>query len=215
MPFEEDLAKLIGDHEIRSLARRRARSPELAEDTLQIVHWAVLRVSNPETISDLPAYVRTAVIREINRLHACHDPILVEDISDTVDLQQVRGSGTGQPPGSVEDEVAFRVLADELLTQFRLRKELLIASVPGRSPDQHRYRVTIVATARRILHLLLEGCVTSADWNAELKARYPQWCDEPGLTRDAIDQRLSRARSDVQALLRSIVTREELTGCTA
>jgi hypothetical protein len=93
-----------------------------------------------------------------------------------------------------------------------LRKELLIASVPGRSPDQHRYRVTIVATARRILDLLLEGCVTSADWNAELTARYPQWCNEPGLARDAIDQRLSRARSDVRALLRSIVTREELTG---
>ena len=52
--------------------------------------------------------------------------------------------------------------------------------------------------------------MTSADWNAVLKSEYPQWCDEPALARDAIDQRLSRARGDVQSLLRAIFPRDEL-----
>jgi hypothetical protein len=49
-----------------------------------------------------------------------------------------------------------------------------------------------------------------ADWNAVLQAGYPQWCDEPGLPHDAIYQRLSRARADVQGLLRTILPRDGL-----
>jgi hypothetical protein len=49
----------------------------------------------------------------------------------------------------------------------------------------------------------MEGPVTTADWYTVLKSEYPQWHDEPGL-------RLSRARADIQALLREILPRQAI-----
>lgn len=86
-----------------------------------------------------------------------------------------------------------------------------MAMIPGRSDDPIRYRHTIVATARAILSLLLEGPLTTEDWNTALRTGYPQWCDEPGLPSDAVYQRLSRARADVQLLLRVIVPRDTVS----
>jgi hypothetical protein len=85
-----------------------------------------------------------------------------------------------------------------------------MALVPARSSNSRRYQSAIIAAARTILRLLFEGHVTSADWNAVLKSEYPQWCDEPELAHEAIDQRLSRARRDVQLLLQAIFLRDEL-----
>jgi hypothetical protein len=116
-----------------------------------------------------------------------------------------------RPPTAVEDEGHQLLLAKTLLARIERDRDLLMASVPRRSPDRRRYRAAIVAAARTILRLLLAGHVAPADWNAALLFEYPQWYGEPGLARDAIDQRLSRARRDVQMLLRKIVSRDELT----
>jgi hypothetical protein len=86
----------------------------------------------------------------------------------------------------------------------------LTSLIPARSGDPGHYRSAIAWAAKTIFSLLVEGYVTAPDWNAILKAAYPQWCDEPGLAPDARDQRLSRARRDVQQLLRTVLSRDEL-----
>ena len=87
---------------------------------------------------------------------------------------------------------------------------MLMALVPARSDDPRSYRTAIVSAARAVFELLLDGYVTAADWNAILKTAYPPWCDEPGLARATMDQRLSRARRDVQSLFRSLLSRDQL-----
>ena len=106
----------------------------------------------------------------------------------------------------------MRLLAEAVLERFEREhaREMLMALVPGRSDDPRYYRTAVISAARAVFVLLIDGYVTSADWNAILKSAYPQWCDAPGLPRAAMDQRLSRARRDVQSLLRSLITRDQL-----
>jgi DNA-directed RNA polymerase specialized sigma24 family protein len=209
MGFEDDLARIAQDRAIRGLAVARAGSHELAEDALQETYWAVSWVKGLGRIYGLRAFFVTSLIREINRQRARSTLVPVEDVDTTA--EQGRGSSSiGNPPSSVEDEASRRLLAETLLTRLNRDRDQLLASVPARSPDHRRYRTAIVAAAKTILLLLLEGPVASADWNAALQAKYPQWCGEPGLARAAADQRLSRARRDVQALLQKILPRHEL-----
>ena len=211
MGFLDDLAKLVGDPEVRRLAERRARSRELAEDALHDTFRAVAQTQNPEAIRDLRAFFCKSLIHEINHQLARSVPVLTEDICAISDRRQDHTPSAGaSPSASAESEAHVRLLAKAALTRLERDRARLMASVPARSDDPRRYQSTIIAAARAILGLLFEGHVTSADWNAVLKSQYPQWCDEPALARDAIDQRLSRARGDVQLLLRAIFLRDEL-----
>jgi DNA-directed RNA polymerase specialized sigma24 family protein len=209
MGLHEELATLTGDPAIRRLAERRAGSRELGEDALHEAYCSVARVKNPESIRDLRAFFCTSLIHEINHQRTRAVPVPVEDVSTTAE-QGRAPSSIRTPPGSVETEASLCLLADMVLTRLEHDRNQLLASVPARSPDYCRYRIAIVAAAKTILLLLLEGAVTSADWNAVLQSEYPQWCGEPGLARDAIDQRLSRARQDVRQLLQTIIPRHEL-----
>jgi DNA-directed RNA polymerase specialized sigma24 family protein len=211
MGFLDDLAKLVQDPEVRRLAERRARSHELAEDALQETFRAVAQMQNPETVRDLRAFFCKALIHEINHQLARSAPILTEDISVISDRRQAGTSSSGtSPPASAATEAHLRLLAGAALTRLERDRDELMAFVPARSSDSRRYRSAIIAAARPILRLLFEGHVTSADWNAVLKSEYPQWFGEAGLARDAIDQRLSRARGDVQLLLQAIFPRDQL-----
>ena len=115
-------------------------------------------------------------------------------------------------PTPVEDQTHLRILGQAVLLRFdRAGDEApWTALVPARSDDPHRYRTAIVLAAKTIFELLLDGHVAQRDWNAILKAAYPQWCDDPAQARGAMDQRLSRARRDVQTLLRAVVPRDDL-----
>jgi DNA-directed RNA polymerase specialized sigma24 family protein len=209
MEFHEDVARVARDPAIRRLAERRAGSRQLAEDALQETYWNVAR-ANPKTIRDLRAFFCRSLIREIAHQRARTNTIPIEGIDAIQDLQRGSTSLGNRPPTAVEDEGHQLLLAKTLLARIERDRDLLMASVPGRSPDRRRYRAAIVAAARTILSLLLAGHVVPADWNAALLSEYPQWYGERGLARDAIDQRLSRARRDVQMLLRKIVSRDEL-----
>jgi DNA-directed RNA polymerase specialized sigma24 family protein len=209
MGFREDLAKLTRDPAIRRLAASRTGSRELAEDALQETYCAVLRVKIPQAIQDLRAYYCRSLIREITYQRSRSTFVPVEDIATTTE-QVGTGSSLYDPPASVENEASIRHLAETVLSLLEQDRDQLMSSVPARSADHRRYRATIAATARAILLLLLQGDVASADWNAILKSGYPQWYDEPGLARDALDQRLSRARRDVRLLIQKILPRYEL-----
>lgn len=208
MGFLDDLAKLVEDSAIRRLAERRSRSRELAEDALQETFRAVAQTQNPEAIEDLRAFFCKSLIRAINRQLTLSAPIPAGDIDVVADSRQGLPSSGTSPPPSVASEAHLRLLADVALTRLERDRGELMAMVPGRSDDPGRYQYTIIAVAGTLLRLLFEGPVTMADWNEVLRSEYPQWCDEPGLAHDAAYQRLSRARRDVQLLLRAILPRE-------
>ncbi len=210
MGFLEDLAELVQDPAIRALARRRARSRELAEDALQDTFYAVAQTGHPEAIEDLRAFFCKSLIRTIGRQLSLSGPMLTEDISATADRSQDLSLFAASPLASVESEAQLHILAEAVLTRLDRDRAELMTKVPGRSGDPRRYRYTIVDAAGTILRLLLRGPVTKVDWNAVLQAGYPQWCNEPGLPQETMYQRLSRARADVRGLLRVILPRDSI-----
>jgi len=214
MDIYDDLADIAADQEMYRRAVRRAGSHELAEDALQETVRAIAGRKSLEAIENLAGFFYVSLIREID--HQLGRPTAIPvggDIGLISDQAQVRTSPAAAPvSASVEDEAHLRVLAETVLNRFereRTRNQLLDL-VPARSEDPRRYRNAVASAAKAIFELLLDGYVTTADWNAILKAAYPAWCDEPGLARAAVDQRLSRARHDVQALFQSILTRDQL-----
>jgi DNA-directed RNA polymerase specialized sigma24 family protein len=208
--FGDDVARVAQDPEIRRIAERRAGSVGLAWDALQETWRTVAQTKNPESILDLRAFFCRSLINEITRQRARTAPVLVEDIGATAEQQQRDGpSSGGSPPETLENQVVVRMLGERMLRQLERDHDRLMASVPGRSRNQTRYRFAIIKAARKILRLLFEGPVTSADINSVLEAEYPQMFGAPG-PQDATHQRYSRARRDVQAVLQQLVTREEL-----
>jgi hypothetical protein len=190
MGFLDDLAKLVQDPAIRRLAERRTRSRDLAEDALQDTFRAVGQTQHPEAINDLRAFFCKSLIRTINGQFALSAPIPTENIDAIADSRLTPAPGPSSP-ASVASEAHLRLLAEIALTQLERGRAELMATVPARSGDPLRYQSTIIAVAATIL-----------------RSQYPQWCDEPGLAHDAMYQRLSRARGDVQLLLRVILPRE-------
>jgi DNA-directed RNA polymerase specialized sigma24 family protein len=208
--FGDEVARIAQCPEIQRIAERRAASVELARDALQETYRTVAQTKNPGSILDLRAFFCRSLINEIARQRARTAPVLVEDIGATAEQQQRNGpSSGGSPPENLENEAMVRMLGERMLRQLERDHDQLMASVPGRSRSQARYRFAITRVARTILCLLLEGPVTSADINAILDAEYPQLFGTPG-PQDAIHQRYSRARRDVQAILQQLVTRDEL-----
>jgi hypothetical protein len=210
MDIYDDLADVAADQEMYRRAVRRAGSRELAEDAMQETVRAIAGRRSPEAIENLAGFFYISLIREID--HQLGRPTALpvgDDIGLISDRAQVRTSPAAAPaPASVADEAHLRVLAETVLNRFERERNQLTALVPARSEDPRRYQNAVASAAKAIFKLLLDGYVTAADWNVILKAACPQWCDEPGLARDAIDQRLSRARRDVQYLLQSI-TRDQ------
>jgi DNA-directed RNA polymerase specialized sigma24 family protein len=194
-------------------AVRRAGSRELAEDALQETVRAIVERKNPEPIDNLRGFFYVALIREIDHQLGRPAAIPAADIGALSDRGQDRTTPAAPVfPSSVHDEVHVRILAEVVLGRFEREhaRAMLIALVPARSDDPPSYRTAIVSAARAVFELLLDGHVTAADWNAILKIASPGWCDDPGLARAAMDQRLSRARRDVQSLLRTVLSRDQL-----
>lgn len=208
MGFYDDLATVAIDPAIMRLAERRAGSRELGLDAVQATYVAVSQVKDPERIQDLRAFFRTSLIREINHQRARSSFIPVEDIASAGEQE---GSSPGRArPDSVEHEAEIRRLAQSVLDRLDTGREQLMVAVPGRSPDQLQYQAGILAAARAIFLLLVEGYVASADWNAVLKSSYSPWFTEAGLAPYATDQRLSRGRFDVRMTLQRLLPRDEL-----
>ncbi|MGO9217195.1 MAG: hypothetical protein ACLP5E_05385 [Streptosporangiaceae bacterium] len=213
MGFHDDLAGVAAEPEMLRLATRRAGSRELAEDALQETVRAITERKSSEVIANLRGFFYVSLIREID--HQLGRPVAIP--AENIDMLADRARGgtyhsVASRPASVEDETHVRILAEAVLLRFGRERasRSLMDLVPARSEDPRRYRTAVVLAAKAIFELLLDGCVSAADWNAVLKAAYPQWCDDPQQARSAIDQRLSRARRDVQSLLCAVVSRDQL-----
>ena len=213
MGIHDDLATVATDAEILRLAIRRAGSRELAEDAIQETARALGERKNPDAIANLRGFFYVALIHQIDHQLTRRSAFPAGEAEEIWARHQGYTSLAGaRPPAGIEADAHLRMLADTVLAKLEREgaRHGSAALIPARSGDPGLYRSAIVRSAKVIFALLLEGYVTAMDWNAILKAAYPQWCDEPGLARDARDQRLNRARRDVQSLLRSVLSRDQL-----
>ena len=81
---QRELLAIWQDPQVRKLALRYARNPELAEDALQDAYYAVARVKNPERIKNLRAYFCRTLINEVSHLRRFR-ATTVEDFESLVD----------------------------------------------------------------------------------------------------------------------------------
>ena len=194
---------------MRRRAERLAGDSDLAEDALQTTWFKLARMA-PETIRDLGAYFYTTLVHEISHQHKQLARAPAADLTSPTSDEQRTGTLPGPHGEHTDDQASHHLLARTLLARLDRDRDLLMASIPGRSPEPQRYRSAMFAAAAKILCLLLAGDVTKADWNDVLRSEYPQYCGEPQLASDAIHQRLSRARRDVRLVLSKVVLRSDL-----
>jgi DNA-directed RNA polymerase specialized sigma24 family protein len=207
LAFHERLVALCHDGDIRRYAIRLAPNRDIAEDALQETYYAVARVSNPAGICDLPSYFRRALRNQVMRLTEQAGP----PSSGDIDAVLAATDGGRRPPvrNSPCEDRGVRT-AQAATWMAALHDEKIAASVPGRSGDPRRYQSMIAATARWILHALLEGDVSPADTNDALTNQHPEWFAARRLSADTYHKRLSRARRDIADLLACVVGRDEL-----
>ena len=209
--FQRELLAIRTDPKVRNLAWRHAGDRDLAEDALQEACWAVSRVKDPEHIEDLRAYFCKVLIRAAHRLRS---QLGATVIGDPESLGRIRRPG-GAAPGSAaprpfEEEVDTQLQAETWLGRFSAERDCLWAAVPARSSDPERYRTLIVIVAGQVLRDGIDGAGGQAESNEALRAAYPGWFDQAGCPANTCHQRLCRARTDVQELLKTIVGRDEL-----
>jgi hypothetical protein len=205
LEFPAELVTIWQDPEVRRFAARRAGDPDLAQDALLAAVVAVARVAGLAQINDLKAYFCRVLINEVHRLRG---QLAAAPPYDPAALAAMSDAGASAPPAA--DEAVTSLLARTWLDQFRAQRAHLRAAVPGRSPQPARYRDLIVRTAEHILRTALAGNVSWADCNEALQAALPDWFGQPGSAENTCHKHLSRARRDVQDVLRAVVSRDEL-----
>ncbi len=209
--FPPELLAIWADPGVRNLAVRRAGDPDLAQDALLQAVCAVARVPDLPRIKDLKAYFCRVLINEVYRLRG---QLAAARPCDPVNLAEMgqRGAGlSGLPaPKPLAEAAVTRLMAQLWLARFRANRDRLRAGAPGRSSQPDRYRDLIVAVAEHVLRAALDGDVSQPDTNGALRAAFPEWFGRPGDDDNTHHKHLSRAHLDIQALLRAVVTRDEL-----
>ena len=196
--FPPELLAIWADSEVRKLAVRRAGDPDLAQDALLEAVYAVARAGDIARIHDLKAYFCRVLINKVYRLRG--------------QLAAPRPYDPATAPASqpLDETAATRLMARTWVQSFSTDRDQLRNSVPGRSRQPARYRDLIVETAEHILRTALDGNVSWADCNATLQAALPDWFGRPGSAENTLHKHLSRARRDVQDLLKAVISRDEL-----
>ena len=202
--FPPGLLAIWQDPEVRRLAARRAGDPDLAQDALLAAVVAVARVSDLARIKNLKAYFCRVLVNEVYRLRG---QLTAARPCDPATLAVMSDAKASALP--LADEVVTRLLARAWLERFRAQRVSLRAAVPGRSRQPARYRDLIIQTAEHILRTALDANVSWADCNETLQAALPDWFGQPGSAGNTSHKHLSRARRDVQDLLRATISRDE------
>ncbi len=207
----QQLVEIREDPRMRSLAIWYAGHPDLADDALQSAYYAVARLKNLDEIENLRAYFRKVLIREAYRERRQLGAALVDDFVRVAEARQDARGGEPASPPCVEAAVCMSLQAGSWLGRLANHRDVLLAAVPARSDDPSRYRAVIYRTAEQVLRDGINGEPSKADANAALRAAYPEYFDQPGASPGTCHQRFCRARADVRMLLKSVVSRDELS----
>jgi hypothetical protein len=197
------------DPQVKNLARAWARDPDLAEDALQETYYAMARVKNPELIEDVRSYFCRVLMRKTKYLRSQLGAAVVDDFSGLADAcQRKLGGGALSPP--FDELVNTELLARKWLRCLASRGAALTRDVPGRSPDPDRYRLAVVTTAVWMLLAIVRGDFRPEDLNPTLRAAFREWFAADGVAANSVQQRLSRGRTDIGNLLKTVVNLDEL-----
>jgi hypothetical protein len=205
-----ELAEIWKDPGIKKLARSKAGDPDVAEDALQSAYCAVLRVGHLDQVENLRAYFARVLIHEVHRERGQLRAALVDDFDRMAEEHAGAVGCHRMPPPCVQDAVCTSLQGQSWLKRLADERDDLLASVPARSRDSGRYRAVIYAAAEQILHAGISGDVSEADTNDTLRASYPEYFQQPDAAPNTCDQRFCRARVDIRALLRSVISHDEL-----
>jgi len=206
----QQLAEILEDPRIRGRALRYAGHPALASDALQNTYYAMARLKNLEQIVNLRASFCTVLIREIHRERAQLGAALVDDFARVAETHQDAGCHPAPPP-SIDDAVCTSLQAQVWVERFAAQRDSLRAGVSARSDDPGRYRAVVCDSAEQVLRDGINGEPSDADSNDAFRAAYPEFFAQLGVSADLIHQRFRRARLDVKALLKAVMSRDELT----
>lgn len=201
----QQLAAIREDPQIKRFALRRAGHADLADDALQSAFYAVARLKNLAGIENLRAYFCKVLIREIH--HACGQlgAALIEDFAHVAEARQDPLSAP-----SVEDLVCASLQARSWLKRLVVGRDALMAAVPPRSDDPNRYRAVILDTAEQVLRNGISAEFSKGGTNLAFRMAYPEYFDQLDASPNTCHQRFCRARVDVRALLRLVVSQDEL-----
>lgn len=207
----QELAEIWKDPRIKSLARRQAGDPDVADDALQSAYYAVARMKRLDQVENLRAYFCRVLIHEVHRERGQLRAVLMEDFDRVAEERQGTVGCRRMSPPSFQDAVCISLLGQSWLKRLVDERDGLLGAVPARSDDPSRYQAVIYAVAKQIVHGGINGDVGDTDANDAFRTSYPEYFQQPDTASNTCDQRFRRARMDVRALLRSVVRRDELS----
>jgi DNA-directed RNA polymerase specialized sigma24 family protein len=198
------LIEIWADPRIRGLARRWAGNAETADDAMQSTFEAIARLPRLTEIENLRGYfiqvLRRMVYRELGQLNA----VLADDFTRIAEERR--------STPSFEDDVCTSLQGRARYERFCGERDRLMLKVSARSADPARYRAVIGDAAEQVLQAGMRGEPSEADLPPALRAAYPEYFAQPGVSVNTCDQRYHRARQDVMKLLKAVVPRSELSG---
>jgi DNA-directed RNA polymerase specialized sigma24 family protein len=195
--FQQELLAIRQDPQVRWLALKWARKPDLAEDDLQTAYLKVAQVKN--RIENLRGYYLRTLRNEAVRRYALPPEVPLEDPDTALD-----------PARPVDERVCNSLRDRSWLQRLAEQRDRLLAAIPARSEDPVRYRRMIFTIAEQVLRDTISGETSDADSNDHLRADYPAYFAQPGAPANTCHQRFCRAREDVRALLQTVVNRDEI-----
>jgi DNA-directed RNA polymerase specialized sigma24 family protein len=198
--FQQELLALRQDPQVRRLAQRLAGDLDLAEDLIQTALYKLAALKHPKQIENVRAYYRQVLRNEATRLYALRQETSSEDLDSAP-----------APALPIDEKVCNSLQARSWLKRLADQRDLLLAAVPARSDDPARYQGLVYAVAEQVLKAGINGEPSEADSNDALRAAYRDYFDQQGIAVNTRHQRFCRTREDVKALLRSVVSRDELT----
>jgi Sigma-70 region 2 len=207
--YLQQLLAIWEDPQVKNLARAWARDPYVAEDALQEAYYAMAQVKNPERIEDVRSYFCRVLVRKIGHLRGQLGADVVDDFTGLSDACQHKLGGEALPP-PFDEAVNTKLLAQQWMQYLASRGAALLGEVPGRSSDPDRYRVVVVIAAVWMLRAIVRGDFRREDLNLTLRAAFREWFAADGVAANGIQQRLSRGRADISALLKTAISADDL-----
>jgi Sigma-70 region 2 len=210
--FQHELLVLWQDPQVRRLAPKWAGDRDLAEDALQTAFGKVAAVKHPERIANLRAYFLQVLKNEAVHQQTLRRAVPFENPEDALDPGQPGIAVCGPVQSRPIDVTVCNSIRDQAwLERLAAARACLLAATPARSDDPERYRAVIYSAAEQVLGDGINAEPSDADSNDAFRAAYPQYFNQPDAPPNTLHQRFRRAREDVKAVLKAVVSRDELS----